>query len=84
MKGCEFAEDGEVTDFILNEETGYISAVICGGKVYDADAVILAVGISTLQDLIKNRYVVLQLTTFHISLLIVILYINNVLRPLSY
>ncbi|PON89938.1 NAD(P)-binding domain containing protein [Trema orientale] len=53
-KGCEFAEGRKVTDFSINEETGSISAVICGREVYDADAVLLAVGISTLQDLIKN------------------------------
>ncbi|KAF4382449.1 hypothetical protein G4B88_011401 [Cannabis sativa] len=56
-KGCEFAEGRKVTDFSLSEETGCVSAVICGKEIYDADAVILAVGISTLQDLIKNSAV---------------------------
>ncbi|XP_062081556.1 uncharacterized protein LOC133787809 isoform X2 [Humulus lupulus] len=56
-KGCKFPEGRKVTDFSLNEETGRVSAVICGKKIYDADAVILAIGISTLQDLIKDRTV---------------------------
>ncbi|XP_030503098.2 uncharacterized protein LOC115718093 [Cannabis sativa] len=56
-KGCEFAEGRKVTDVSLSEETGCVSAVICGKEIYDADAVILAVGISTLQDLIKNSAV---------------------------
>ncbi|XP_031260861.1 uncharacterized protein LOC116119044 [Pistacia vera] len=52
-RGCEF--DGRiVTDLSLNEETGCISQVVCGKKKYNADAVILAVGISTLQELVKN------------------------------
>ncbi|KAI4350255.1 hypothetical protein L6164_004728 [Bauhinia variegata] len=53
-KGCEFLENKIVTDLILNEETGCISEVVCGGATYNADAVILAVGISTLQNVIKN------------------------------
>lgn len=65
-RGCEFAEGRKVTDFSINEETGRISAVICGRERYEADAVILAVGISTIQELIKNRYVVSQLSTFQL------------------
>ncbi|KAK9287102.1 hypothetical protein L1049_015513 [Liquidambar formosana] len=53
-KGCEFLEGRRVTNFLLNEETGCISEVVCGKKSYKADAVILAVGISTLQEIIKN------------------------------
>ncbi|EXB24028.1 Phytoene dehydrogenase [Morus notabilis] len=54
-KGCEFIEGRKVTGVSVNEETGYVSAVTCGTETYNADAVILAVGISTLQDLIKSR-----------------------------
>ncbi|GMN38215.1 hypothetical protein TIFTF001_007441 [Ficus carica] len=54
-KGCEFIEGRKVTGFSVDEETGCVSSVTCGRETYNADAVILAVGISTLQDLIKNR-----------------------------
>lgn len=54
--GCEFLESRRVTDFLFNEETGCISEVVCGREKYTADAVVLAVGISTLQDIIKNRH----------------------------
>lgn len=54
-KGCEILEGRRVTDFSFNEETSCISEVICGKESYNADAVILAVGISRLQELIKNR-----------------------------
>ena len=56
-RDCEFLDGRKVTDFVLNEETGCISEVVCGKEKYNADAVIFAVGISTLQELVKNRYV---------------------------
>lgn len=55
-RGCEFLDGRRVTDFIYDEERGCISDVVCGKEIYNADAVILAVGISTLQEIIKNRY----------------------------
>jgi uncharacterized FAD-dependent dehydrogenase len=57
-KGCEILEGRRVTNFFFNEETSRISEVICGGESYNADAVILAVGISRVQELIKNRCVI--------------------------
>lgn len=57
-KGCDILEDGKVTDLIFNEETGCISEIVCGMESYNADAVIFAVGISRLQELIKNRCMV--------------------------
>lgn len=54
--GCKFEKRIRVTDFLINEETGCVSEVICGKEIYNADAVVLAVGISTLQKLIENRY----------------------------
>ncbi|KAL5561241.1 hypothetical protein UlMin_030988 [Ulmus minor] len=56
-KGCQLVEGRRVTDFLINEETDRISGVLCGSEKFDADAVVLAVGISTLQDLIKNSAV---------------------------
>lgn len=55
-KGCEFLEDKVVTDFTFDKETGSITEVVCGRQKYGADAFILAVGISPLQNLIRNRY----------------------------
>ncbi|KAM1791184.1 hypothetical protein ACFX12_035172 [Malus domestica] len=56
-KGCKFEKDMQLTDFVLNEETGSISEVVCNGGVYNADAVVLAIGISTLQKIIENSAV---------------------------
>ncbi|XVF67966.1 hypothetical protein PTKIN_Ptkin10aG0164600 [Pterospermum kingtungense] len=53
-KGCEMLEDKMMTDFIFDEETGCITEVVCGKESYCADAVILAVGITTLQEIIKK------------------------------
>lgn len=55
-RGCEFLDGRRVTGLSYDEETGRISEVVCGKETYNADAVILAVGISTLQELIMNRY----------------------------
>ncbi|OVA15939.1 Amine oxidase [Macleaya cordata] len=55
--GCQFLEGRKVTDFKLNEETGCISEVVCGEEMYGADAIVLAVGISMLQEIIKNSSV---------------------------
>lgn len=55
-KGCKFEKGARVTDLLLNEETGCISEVVCGKEMFSADAVVLAVGISTLQKLVENRY----------------------------
>nr|QTZ19520.1 phytoene desaturase 2 [Bixa orellana] len=55
--GCEILEGRRVTDFIINEGTGRITEVVCENVTHSADAVILAVGISTLQEIIKKRYV---------------------------
>lgn len=53
-KGCEFLEGRRVTDILFDEETSGVSEVVSGRESYNVDAVILAVGISRLQELIKN------------------------------
>lgn len=58
-KGCQFVDSKKVIDFSFDEETGCISDVVCDNETYKADAVILAVGISTVQELTKNMFVVL-------------------------
>ncbi|XP_077246693.1 uncharacterized protein LOC143886552 isoform X2 [Tasmannia lanceolata] len=52
--GCKFHMNKKVTDFSLNEENGCISEVVCGEETYAADAVVLAVGVSTLQQIVMN------------------------------
>ncbi|XP_037495826.1 uncharacterized protein LOC105638513 isoform X3 [Jatropha curcas] len=56
-KGCQFLDSGKVKDFVLNEETSCISEVVCSNGTYKADAVILAAGISEVQELVKNSAV---------------------------
>lgn len=53
-KGCRFMDNGKIKDFIFNEETSCISGVVCSNETYNANAVILAVGISEVQELVKN------------------------------
>ncbi|MBA0562230.1 hypothetical protein Golob_007292 [Gossypium lobatum] len=53
-KGCEMLEDKKVTDFNFDEETGCITEVVCGNETYSVDAVVVAVGITTLQETIKK------------------------------
>ncbi|XP_010918125.2 uncharacterized protein [Elaeis guineensis] len=49
VNGLKFHDNKMVTDFMVNEDTGCISGVVCGQEIYEADAFILAVGVSTLQ-----------------------------------
>ncbi|XXG86297.1 hypothetical protein AAC387_Pa11g1219 [Persea americana] len=57
LKGCKFRENKKVIDFLLDEETGCISEVVCEGETYSADAVVLAIGISPLQSLVMRSSV---------------------------
>ncbi|KAI6701017.1 hypothetical protein NL676_015341 [Syzygium grande] len=56
-QGCVFLEGRRVTDLLFDEVTGCISGIACGGETLNADAFILAVRISTLQEIIKNSSV---------------------------
>lgn len=72
-KGCEVLEGRKVTDLIFNEETSCISEVVCGTEAFNADAVILALGISSLQELVENRCIVSEFCSLNkLSLLSVI------------
>ncbi|KAG8368061.1 hypothetical protein BUALT_Bualt15G0006200 [Buddleja alternifolia] len=53
-EGCRFLEGRKVTDVMVNEETGSISEVICEKESFKGDALIFAVGISTLQEIIQS------------------------------
>lgn len=54
IQGCRFLEGRKVTDVVVNEETGCISEVICEKESFKADAFILAVGVSTLQEIVQS------------------------------
>lgn len=56
IKGLKFHDNKMVTDFMVNEDTGCISGVVCGREIYEADAFILAVGVSTLKSTVISRY----------------------------
>ncbi|XP_047310407.1 uncharacterized protein LOC124913991 [Impatiens glandulifera] len=56
-KGCKFLNGRRVTDFGYNDETGSISEVVCGKESLKADAVVLAVGIGMLQEIVKSSAV---------------------------
>ncbi|KAL0914027.1 hypothetical protein M5K25_017524 [Dendrobium thyrsiflorum] len=53
-KGCRFHGNKTTTDFIVNKSTGGVTGVLCGQDVYEADAFVLAVGISTLKSTITS------------------------------
>ncbi|KAL3514975.1 hypothetical protein ACH5RR_021877 [Cinchona calisaya] len=53
-QGCKFLEGRKVTDISIDEDTGCAFEVVCGKESLKSDAVIFAVGISTLQEIIEN------------------------------
>lgn len=53
-KGCKFIRS-KITDVTV-DDTNCLSNVICGRERYEADAVVFAIGISALQELIHNSY----------------------------
>lgn len=63
-QGCQFLANKRVTDFLLDENTGTISAVACGDELFTADAVIFAVGITALQRIVYNSPVLQQREEF--------------------
>ncbi|KAK3412756.1 hypothetical protein EUGRSUZ_I01454 [Eucalyptus grandis] len=56
-QGCVFLEGRRVTNLFFDEATGRISGIACGGETLNADAFILAVRISTIQEIIRNSSV---------------------------
>ncbi|KAF3340269.1 15-cis-phytoene desaturase [Carex littledalei] len=55
--GLKVCKNSVTTDLILSEDTGCISQVVCEGDVYEADAFVLALGISSLQSIILSSRV---------------------------
>lgn len=54
-KGCRFVRS-KITDVIVDDDTNCLSDILCGRERYEANAVVFAVGISVLQELIRNSY----------------------------
>jgi len=55
LKGLKFVENKVPTSFTTDADTGCISAIVCGDDVYEADAFVSAMGLSSLQSIVKNR-----------------------------
>lgn len=53
--GGRFLSRKRVSDLVLDEVTGAVTAVKCGDEVYEADAVVFSVGISGLQKIVAGR-----------------------------
>ncbi|KGN61949.1 uncharacterized protein LOC101207523 [Cucumis sativus] len=53
-KGCRFVGSRKITDVTVDDETNCLSDILCGRERYEADAIVFAVGISVLQELIRN------------------------------
>eukprot|EP00850_Spirogloea_muscicola_P017144 SM000144S00692 [mRNA] locus=s144:355887:359851:+ [translate_table: standard] len=50
--GAKFLANKRMTDVTFDENTGKVSGVVCGDETYDADAVVFAVGISGMQQIV--------------------------------
>ena len=55
LKGLKFVENKVTSSFTTDADTGCISAIVCGDDVYEADAFVSAMGLSSLQSIVKNR-----------------------------
>ncbi|XP_047063958.1 phytoene dehydrogenase-like [Lolium rigidum] len=54
LKGIKFVANRVPTSLTINMDTECVSEVVCGEEVYDADAFVLATGLSPLQSIIRN------------------------------
>ncbi|XP_066343642.1 uncharacterized protein [Miscanthus floridulus] len=54
LKGLKFVENKVPTSLTTDADTGCISAIVCGDDVYEADAFVSAMGLSSLQSIVKN------------------------------
>ncbi|KAG0526992.1 hypothetical protein BDA96_06G194000 [Sorghum bicolor] len=54
LKGLKFVENKVPTSLTTDADTGCISAIVCGDYVYEADAFVSAMGLSSLQSIVKN------------------------------
>jgi hypothetical protein len=55
LKGIKFIANRVPTNLTINKDTKCVSEVVYGEEVYDADAFVLATGLSPLQSIIRNR-----------------------------
>jgi len=54
LKGLKFIANRVPTSLMINKDTECVSGVVCGKEVYDADAFVLATGLSPLQSIVRN------------------------------
>lgn len=57
LQGLKFHGNRVPTSLAINKDTACISGIVCGEEVHEADAFVLANGLSSLQYIIKNRYI---------------------------
>ncbi|WVZ86703.1 hypothetical protein U9M48_033450 [Paspalum notatum var. saurae] len=54
LKGLKFVPNKVPTSLTTDTDSGCISAIVCGDDVYEADAFVSAMGLSSLQYVVKN------------------------------
>ncbi|KAF0891252.1 hypothetical protein E2562_009430 [Oryza meyeriana var. granulata] len=54
LKGLKFLGNRVPTSLAINKDTACVSGIVCGEEVHEADAFVLATGLSPLQCIIKN------------------------------
>lgn len=55
LKGLKIYENKSITEFIVDEDSVCVSGIVSVEEIYKADAFIIAVGISSLQSIIRSR-----------------------------
>jgi len=55
MEGLKFVPNKVPSSLTIDTDSGCISAIICGDEIYKADAFVSAMGLSSLQSIVKNR-----------------------------
>lgn len=55
MEGLKFVPNKVPSSLTIDTDSGCISAIVCGDEIYKADAFVSAMGLSSLQSIVKNR-----------------------------
>ncbi|KAG2573977.1 phytoene dehydrogenase-like isoform X1 [Panicum virgatum] len=54
MEGLKFVPNKVPSSLTIDTDSGCISAIVCGDEIYKADAFVSAMGLSSLQSIVKN------------------------------
>lgn len=55
MEGLKFVANKVPSSLTIDTDSGCISSIVCGDDIYKADAFVSAMGLSSLQSIVKNR-----------------------------